>query len=111
MTKVAKLEPLLKPTDHKQAARRHLLMQRFYAARADVAYRNTEPEPFDEACAASDRLSAVLHEMAQTRAPRPDETRQKLAAIRDIVTNELPGDRSDLLLLASIDRDLCALRR
>ena len=47
--------------------------------------------------------------MAQTRAPRPDEIRQKIAALRDMVANELPGDRLDLLLLASIDRDLHAL--
>ena len=111
MTKIAKLEPPARPIDQKRDHCWYLIMQRYHTAKADVAYRNVKSKPFDEVYAASDRLSAVLHEMAQTRAPRPDETRQKLAAIRDIVTNELPGDRSDLLLLASIDRDLCALRR
>ena len=108
-SKVTKLEPPGKPIDQEREHCWYLLMQRYYAARADVAYRNVESEPFEEVYAASDRLSAVLREMVQTREPRPDEIRQKIAALRDMVANELPSDRLDLLLLASIDRDLHAL--
>ena len=109
MTKVARLEPLPKPIDRKRDHCWYLIMQRYHTAKADVAYRNVKSKPFDEVHAASDRLSAVLHEMAQTRAPRPEAIRQKLAAFKEMIEYGPPSDRLDLLLLASIDRDLHAL--
>ena len=109
MTKIAKLEPPARPIDQEREHGWYLLMQRYHTAKAHVAYRNVKSEPFDEVYAASDRLSAVLHEMAQTRAPRPEAIRQKLAAFKEMIEYGPPSDRLDLLLLASIDRDLHAL--
>ena len=94
---------------NRQIDRWYALMARLHAANAAVAQCCQSGGPsrhVDDAC---EQQWVVRFQMTQTPAPRPDLIRDKLAALRDLLSEGPPNNHLDLLFFASIDGDLRAL--
>ena len=93
----------------RQIDRWYALMARLHAANAAVAQSCQSGGPDRQVDDACEMQWVARFEMTQTPAPRADLIRDKLAALRDLLSEGPPNNHLDLLFFASIDGDLRAL--